>query len=189
MCFRDTSNVSAWNLTEIRSSKWKGIWPQIIKAIEVLLELPDNNISCWQELVAFTLKECRLRSAPGFDFGLEQSYCVPFRHHPSIFVPSMVALQLGTFRCKTALKGSSWQRVGKVFGNDTVSSHISILLQKVPLTDKRTRILTLQNLLISVTKIETNKMYRFEEGTSNCLQQICYVFLPIWTIIRELSAA
>ena len=87
--------------------------------------------------MAFTLKECRLRSAPGFDFRLEQRYCVLFRHRQSIFVPSMVALQLGAIRCKTTLKCSSRQRTGKVFGNNTVSSHIYILLQKVSLTYKR----------------------------------------------------
>jgi hypothetical protein len=137
--------------------------------------------------VAFTLKECRLRSAPGFGFRLEQRYGVLFRHHQSIFVPSVVALQLGTFRFKTALKYTSRQRAGKVFGNDTVPSHISILLQKEPLTDKRTQIVTYKNLSTSIPKIETNKMRRFEGGTSNCLQLISYVFLPIWTIIREPS--
>jgi hypothetical protein len=138
--------------------------------------------------VAFTLKECRLRSAPGFDVRLEQRYCVHFRHHQSIFDPSMVALRLGTFRYKTTLKCSSRQRAGKVFGNDTVSSHIPVLLQKVSLTHKRTQIVTYKNLSTSVLKIETNKMHRFEGGTSNCLQPISYVFLPIWNIIMELSA-
>jgi hypothetical protein len=190
-CVSETLQLSAPEicLTQIRSSKWKGIWPQIIKAFEAFREVSDSKSPVDRSWWYLPLKNVVCGQLPCFNFTLEQKYFVLFRHHQSIFVPSMVALQMGTFRCKTRLKGSARQRSRKVFGNDTVSSYIPTLLQTVPPTDKRKQIVTYKHLSTSITKIEANKTHRFEGGTSNCLQLISYVFLPIWTIIRELSEA